>query len=46
VSGSFSEYSIALRAEVEALITLPREMTLMNVDYWGAVNFFAVIIGH
>ena len=22
------------------------EMTLMNFDYWGAVNFFAIIIGH
>jgi hypothetical protein len=22
------------------------ETTLMNSDYWGAVNFFAVIIGH
>jgi hypothetical protein len=22
------------------------EMKLMNFDYWGAVNFFAIIIGH
>lgn len=22
------------------------EMTLMNFDYWGAVNFFAIIIGY
>jgi hypothetical protein len=22
------------------------EMTLMNFDDWGAVNFFAIIIGH
>ena len=21
-------------------------MTLMNFDYWGAVNFLAIIIGH
>jgi hypothetical protein len=21
------------------------EMTLMNFDYWGAVNYFAIIIG-
>jgi hypothetical protein len=21
-------------------------MTLVNFDYWGAVNFFAIIIGH
>jgi hypothetical protein len=22
------------------------EMTLMNFDYWSAVNFLAIIIGH
>jgi hypothetical protein len=22
------------------------EMPLMNFDYWGAVNFFAIIIGY
>lgn len=22
------------------------EMTLMNFDYWDAVNFFTIIIGH
>jgi hypothetical protein len=39
-------------ASRERLPTKPRlgcaylEMTLMNFDYWGAMNFFAIIIGH